>query len=268
MKYCLKLTTLLLFIISAQFLFAQNFNLEPEESESNIIGLKVGIPNFKNDDYITYSSFSGCYTPYALIGLKKNWSLYAEIPIIVAKDDYDNQVGPGNIFVSLRKNLNETKTSRISFGGYIPIIGKEKYLIQEIGLFSNTYRFSQVARAFTIYGNYAYHAPGTENLIFGVEAGPDVFIPIEEGDMELLLHFGAKAGYKLNNLWLWSEINNIMIVTESNMDFGDRLISQLVFGGQLKFNKVKPGVFYTFPLKDYMKEVQNGIIGLKLDINI
>jgi hypothetical protein len=59
-----------------------------------------------------------------------------------------------------------------------------------------------------------------------------------------------------------------MIVTESGGDLGDRLISQLVFGGQLNFNKIKPGVFYTLPLKDYISDYENGIFGLKLDIGI
>lgn len=249
---------------------AQNFNLEPQESGTNIVGLKAAIPSFKKTEYDAYKTMSGTYTPYAVFSFKNNWSLYAEIPVIIANSENENQTGLGNIFFTFRYNLNTEQTSRISIGAFLPTMSKEKYQVHEIGYSSNYYRLSQYLRAITLYGNYAYHTTNEENLIFGIEGGPELLIPTEgEGaDLELLLHLGAKAGYKISKLWLWMEFNGIFVVTESGWNFNDRLMSQLMFGGQLNFNKVKPGIFYGIPLKEYLREYQNGIFGLKLDVAI
>jgi hypothetical protein len=249
---------------------AQNFNLEPQESETNIVGLKAAFPSFKKTEYEGYKTMSGAYTPYAYLKLKNNWSLYAEIPVIIANSDYEKETGLGNLFFAFRKNLNTEQTSRISFGAFLPTISKEKYQVNKIGFSSNYYRLSQYARAATIYGNYAYHTSGADDLIFGLEIGPELLIPVDGdgAELELLMHFGAKAGYKISKVWLWSEFNGIMIVTEPDMDLNDRLVSQLMFGGQLNFKKIKPGIFYGIPLNKYTREYQNGIIGLKLDVGI
>jgi hypothetical protein len=244
--------------------------MEPQESGTNIVGLKVAIPGFKENEYDGYKTMSGTYTPYAFFSFKSNWSLYAEIPIIIANSDYENQTGLGNMFFTFRYNLNTDQTSRISIGAFLPTISKEKYQVQEIGFSSNYYRLSQYLRAVTLYGNYAYHTAGEENLIFGLEGGPELLIPTDGdgADLELLLHVGAKAGYKINKLSLWTEFNGIFIVSESGWNFNDRLTSQLMFGGQLNFNKVKPGIFYGIPLKKNLREYQNGILGFKVDVAI
>lgn len=93
-------------------------------------------------------------------------------------------------------------------------------------------------------------------------------IPKQGGETELFVHLGLKGGYKFNKVWVWSEFNGIMIVSESGIDFNDRLISQLVFGTQVDLGKFKPGLFYSIPLKDFMREYVNGVIGVKLDFGI
>ena len=95
-----------------------------------------------------------------------------------------------------------------------------------------------------------------------------MIIPKGGGDTELFLHFGLKGGYKFNKAWIWSEFNGVMIVTESGTDIKDRTINQLVFGGQYDLGKFKPSIFYSIPLKDYMREYLNGVIGFKLEYGI
>lgn len=268
MKTIARLCFVFVVMLSYHKMNAQSFNLEPVEVNSYQVGLKANIPLFKNNEYNDVASMSGTYTVNFQIALKNNWSLYSEIPIIYAKTDYDSETGIGNLFFIIRKTLNESLTSRISLGTYLPTIGEESYLKPEILLSGNIYRIAQAFNAYTIYANYAYQHKKTEKPIFGFEVGPDVSIPKGGGETELFLHYGLKGGYKFNNVWLWSEFNGIMIVTESGADIKDRTINQLVLGGQYDLGKFKPAVFYSIPLKEYMREYLSGVIGFKLEFGI
>ena len=268
MKMFKSLLVVLLFVGTCYCSFGQHFNLEPASYAGTTIGLKTSIPLIKNDEFDGITKFSGSYTISGLFNLKNNWSIYAELPLIVAKDEYDSESGLGNLMLVIRRALNDSKTSHISLGTYLPTAGKDNSLKQMIGARSNIYRLAHVVRAFTVYGNYAYNIPAERKGIFGVEVGPDIWFPVEEGDTEILLHAGGKAGHKFNKLWLWAEYNGILIVSEPDLDFKDRLISQIVLGGQLKLGKVNPGVFYVYSLEKNIREDQSGIVGFKIAVGI
>jgi len=249
--------------------YCQYFNLEPQGNPQKLIGLKINNPLFKSmDNGYQVSSLSGIYTVYGLFNLKNNWSIYSEIPIIIAKNDYEKENGLGNVLIVLRKALNENRSSQISFGAYLPTFGKEKYLKQEIGILSNIYRLPQFIEGVTVYGNFSHCLPEEKKGLFGFEIGPDIAIPTGEGDVELLLHFGIKGGYRFSKVLLWSEFNSITVITESGLDIDEMIQSQLLFGGQLDLGKIDPGIFYTIPLKEYMREVTSGILGIKVSFEI
>lgn len=265
-----KLLTILILIAGIHFSAnCQSFNLLSQGNSKNLIGLKVHNPLFKSDEtYDQMSGLSGAYTIYGLFNLKNKWNIYSELPIIVAKSEYGNNNGLGNIFVALSKGLNESQSSLISIGAFLPTMGKENYFKQEIGLYSNLYRIPQFIEGVTIYGNYSYFLPEDKKGIFGFEVGPDIAIPINEGDVEFLLHAGIKGGVRISKLSLWSEFNGILIISEAGSGISDSSLSQLLFGGQIDLGKVDPGICYTIPFKEYMREIMSGVLGLKIDIEI
>lgn len=270
----IKTFTMTLLVLGLGFeTMGQQINLEPATQDHDLLGFRASLPMYKDNEFEEYSSLSGSYSIYTLINLKNDWSLYGEIPIIVAKykssfGDSESESGLGNIMVILRKSLNESKTSQISFGAFVPTAGKDNYLKLDVGSSANLYRIAQSIPAFTIYGNYSYSSPQDRTGIFGFEAGPEVWIPTDESDNEFLLHVGGKAGHKFSKIWLWIEYNGLILLSESDIDFNDRLLHQLVLGGQLNVGKVNPGVFYSLPLKDYIKDVQSGVLGFKVELGI
>ncbi len=252
----------------AHFLFAQQINMEPDLADTSVtvVGLKVHLPSFKEGDQI--STFSGTYTVTLNTYLGNNWSLYAEMPFIVADTEFDTDNGLANIFVSFRKWINDEKTSALSAGLYIPTIGSDNLLRSSIGLYSNVARLPMfIESAWTVYGNYAYTNPADRAGIFSIYAGPDVVIPTNEGgDVEVLTHLGMKGGYKFDVFHAWGELNGIYILTEDALFNDSKLDGQLVLAGQFIINNVRPGLFYTIYFNDFITSVSPGVFGLKLDV--
>jgi hypothetical protein len=152
-------------------------------------------------------------------------------------------------------------------GVFLPTVGEDTDFRQFLGFFSNPYRPGQSFYATTVYLNYSYNNPQERNGIFGLEVGPDIMFS-KYNETEVWTHIGLKGGHKFNKLDLWAEFNGQLILTESNLDAGDRLYSQLGLAARLNLGKVKPGVYYGIPLNDMIREGQNGILGFRLDIGL
>ena len=65
--------------------YGQQYLLEPAAYENNTIGLRTGIPLFKESNEV--GTLTGIYSIYALVDLGNAWSFFGEIPIILAKFD-------------------------------------------------------------------------------------------------------------------------------------------------------------------------------------
>ena len=271
MKNLKKLTLGLLLTSLGPWAYGQQYLLEPAAYENNTMGLRAGIPIFKESNDV--GTLTGNYTLYALVNLGNDWSLYGEIPIIIAKlDDGDfseSDHGLGNIFLGARKAINENKTSHFSLGVYLPTVGEDNDLRQSLGFFSNPYRSGQSFSATSVYLNYSYNNPQERNTIFGLEVGPEVMFPTyEDSDVEIWTHFGLKGGHKFNKLDLWAEFNGQFLFTESDIDTKDRLFSQLGLAARLNLGKVRPGLYYGIPLNEMIREEQRGILGFKVEVGI
>jgi hypothetical protein len=101
MKNLKKLTLALLLASLVHWVHGQQYLMEPAAYENNTIGLRAGIPIFKESDEV--GSLSGMYSLYGLVNLGNAWSIYGEIPIMIAKVKYedlsDSEHGLGNIFL-------------------------------------------------------------------------------------------------------------------------------------------------------------------------
>jgi len=269
MKTKIYLTAIVGLCYSWNIAMGQSFNLEPASSEQTLVGLKASLPVFRNIEDYNVKAMSGTYTMYSAIPISSKWSVYAELPFIVSKDDYESETGLGNLMLTVRAALDEKRTSHISLGMFLPTMSEEKFSLIEMGLMSNYYRFSQVVPAYTVYGNYSYLADMEKNWILGGEVGPEVLIPknSDSGETEFLIHLSLQAGYKFDNLALWAEFNDIMIASEPDISFNDRNINQLIFCGQYDFGVVRPGLYYMLPLKDEINDYQKSAIGFKVDFS-
>jgi hypothetical protein len=244
---------------------AQQFNLSTVPFDNLSIGLKVNKPFFKKSEFgENPSGASGVYKFYGYIPLRKNWQINTEIPLVLVKTGETGKTGLGNIYVEIQKALNTGKTTWLAFGLYVPTVGKENYEKMSIGILSDPYRFLQYTEGATLNTTFGYNLREKPGIIFGVDIGPDIFIPTAEGgDLELLMHYGIKGGYQFNTVSTWAELSGVLIVTEEgNLD--DKWMNQVFFGAQLNRGIIRPGVFYGIHLDKFIRDEISGILGINL----
>lgn len=268
MKSSKLLISILIVMISFEGIHAQQFNMSPSPFDGKMtIGLKVNKPFFKKSEYgDDYSGSSGVYKVYGYVPLKNNWQINAEVPLVVSKTGDYNETGLGNLYVEIQKALNSTRSTWLAFGIFIPTVGSDNYLRQSMGAVADPYRFVQYMQGVSISSTFGYNLTDKPGPIFGADLGPDLFIPTyQDGDVELLLHYGVKGGYQFNAVAAWAELNGIMIVTEEG-DLADRWINQVNFGAQYVKGTFRPGVFYGIYLDKDFREGISGLLGVNLQV--
>ena len=269
MKKYIAFMSFMALVSFTEFTHAQHFNLSsPPIDEKLSVGLKYNRIFLKDADEL--SALSGVYKLYGIFPLKNNWQINAEIPLVVAKWNYndfeENETGLANIFVEVQKALNAEKKTYLNFGILFPTIGSEHYERMFIGFLSDVYRFVQYMEGFTLNGTFGYNMRNKPGAIFGLEAGPDIFIPTTEGDdVELLMHYGLKGGYRFNNISTWAEFSGMWIITEEG-SLDETSLNQIFLGGQLNSHKFRPGIFYGFHINKDFREETKGILGLNLQV--
>jgi hypothetical protein len=249
---------------------AQQFNMSPVPVDEKLsVGLRVNKPFFKKSEYgENPSGISGVYKLYGYFPLKKSWQVNTEIPLVIVKLGETSETGLGNIYVEFQKALNPDKTTWFAFGLYLPTIGNEKYEKMTIGMISDPYRFLQYTEGVTVNSTFGYNLREKPGILFGVDLGPDIFIPTTGGgDVELLIHYGLKGGYQFNMVSTWAELSGIMIVTQEG-GLNEKWINQVFFGAQLNQGKFRPGLFYGIHLDRGLREGINGLLGVNLQVVI
>jgi hypothetical protein len=184
------------------------------------------------------------------------------------ENDYsDNQTGLANIFLEFQKALNKNKTTYLDFGIYIPTIGSGNDARMFLGVLSDVYRFVQYIEGVTINSTFGYNLRDKPGAIFGIEAGPDIFIPTSDSDedVEFLIHYGLKGGYMFKKVSTWAEFSGMWLISEEGgVDINS--YNQIFLGGQLNSNEFRPGFFYGFHINEDFRDGTKGILGLNFQL--
>lgn len=244
--------------------FAQQFNMSTVPVDTRMsIGLKVNKPFFKNSEYDDNpSGLSGVYKFYGSFPLKKNWQFNAEVPLVISKTEEYNQTGLANLYFEMQKAFNTAKTTWVSLGVYVPTINGDEYNLQSIGVLSDPYSIIQYMKGVSIRSTFGYSLTKKPGPIFGIDIGPDFFIPTTEAywDVQVMLHYGIKGGYHFTSLATWAELSGILML--------GGWINQVNLGVQMNHGTFRPGIFYSLYLdKDY-REMISGTLGLNLQVAI
>jgi hypothetical protein len=253
-------------------LSGQMFSMEDLPVEKMELGFRYLHPDLKGEDGL--SLLSGVYDFSIRIPLSSGLNIVGSIPYsVLAGDLVDDSEGcVGNIYVGLQLRLNSRPGNYFfaSMGAFLPTAPDNKPDPITSALFTN---YLQIQKFFpdmvTIYGNLAYHHLKEGDFIFGGEFGPNLMIPTEEdADVELLVHYALTAGYRWKYVDLKVEFQGLGIITEEELDTEDRYIHDLAFGVYWNRGKIRPGVFYKIYLKEYLRDVVTGVIGLKVDFTL
>jgi hypothetical protein len=264
------MTGIVLYFI-CNFASAQTFLFQNLPSDQPQFGLRFLRPNFESD--IDLSIFSGCYDFTCNFPVNETVNIFGSLPITtVSSKGNDSETGIGNIGLGLqiKQNFSRTDQAYISLGIFLPTASDKKYSIIYMGLYANHYKWHKyIPNLLTLSGNYAYHIIKPAGAIFGIEIGPDLWIPTEaedEEEFELLGHYGLKVGYQFTNLVIFTELIGLAIITEDVEEASDRFIHAIGFCAQLTQKTVRPAIFYQKYLKKDLDEYVTSVLGLKLDV--
>jgi hypothetical protein len=257
----------LFIILQIESVSAQSFVMQNRAEEKPRIGLRFMRPNFSGDAGL--STFSGAYDFHVNIPVSARLNFAGSVPFNTASgEDVDGESSIGDIYLGIQtRSASADKGASVSFGVFLPTASEEKFLPLIVGLSTNFYELHRsLPDVLTIYTNFDYHNRQTNGPMFGLEIGPQLYIPTEDGgDTELFAHYGVSGGVQLTNVALSAELLGIVVITEDYENFGDRFTHFIDFGAQLTGYSVKPGIFYSIPLDDDFRDDLDGVLGVKVD---
>jgi len=248
-------------------LSAQNLLFQTMPKDKPQFGLRFMRPNFDGDDDL--SLLSGTYDLYFNIPVSPKLNLVGSLPytIFSAKGE-DSEGGIGSIYVGIQTKPM-TENSSLSMGVFLPT-ATDEFSPMLLGLYSNNYEFHKyISDMLTVYGNFSYSRTHSRGAIFGLEIGPNLFIPTKgDGDVELFAHYGIFGGFKLTRVTFSAELEGLAIISEDIDDFEDRFNHSVAFGAQWIGSNIKPGVYYQIYLKEDFRDYVDGVLGIKVDVDL
>lgn len=267
---------LLILLISPGILFAQTINFQTIPSDKMQFGFSFDKPFYPHNTNM--SVLSGVYQLSFNIPVSSKLNMIGSVPFISTKYEIDyglikykyDKSGFGNIFIGAQTNpgIMDNGKSIISFGLFLPTAEEQ---IAYNGLYINYYDIQKyIPNSLGLYFNYAYFKVNNEGFNYGLEVGPNVLIPTEgkNSEAELFIHYGVNAGYQVNKLLFNAEFSGIAIISQQVDNFGDRLINLLGFGAQWKESRITPKIFYRIYLREEMRNVIDGVLGVGVTVSI
>lgn len=276
MKIYLISTIYLLIFSMSSIISAQSLNFKTIPSDKAQFDARFEKPFFSS--LTSLSTLSGVYQFSLNIPISSKLNLISDIPYMYSNykivNSYRNteltQNGFGNIFIGVQTNqptINGRK-STVSFGVFLPTAEKK---LGFNGLFTNYYDFQKYTlNSWGFIFNYAYYKFSNNGLYYGLEVGPNISIQTiaKRTLTDIFMHYGINVGYKIDKLLLNVEFLGIAIITEDTNNFGDRFVNLLDFGAQWKGTSLTPKLFYKIYLKNDMRDIVDGILGVGISVSI
>lgn len=262
---------LLPFSLEAQSIWA-------DRSHNKTIALEILKPNLAGDFYDN-TTFPTAAMFFSLrLPINNRLNVVGEFPLAHAGVDYrsgffefdESETGIGNPYVGLEL-LNKNSTFFTEIGARAPL-APESNLGTTVGLFAD---FIDRSEAFfpdvlsvIAAQNYRYQAPS--GFTMRLRGGPSFWIYTGDEDLdedvELFLLYSAQAGYESHNVSLLGGVSGRMIVTESDLNIGERTLHQFGASASVDLGRVRPGVQFRLPVDEDFGDFLDSVFGVNLAI--
>ncbi len=265
----------LVMFVAIDFSFAQTFDFQSIPSSKMHFGFSLHRPSYQRMSDISF--LSGVFQLKANIPITSKINIVGEIPYVNISYETNygfgtykyERMGFGNVFVGVQLNPESVESKSVmTLGVFLPTADE---LAAPNGLLAHYYEINKfMPNTMGLYYNYAYHHLQSQGFNYAMELGPNVMIPTKQnnGSTELFLHYGLNAGYRINKLFLNMEFVGVAIVTQDVDNFGDRLLNAMNFGAQWKEENIALKVFYKYYLKESLRDVVKGVMGIAVSAAI
>jgi len=188
---------------------------------------------------------------------------------------FDAQIMIGNPLVAM-----EFRSSGNGLGGYgwfgirPPIVSEDNDDAQLYGLLTD---FDRLDAFLTNYvsilggggwrGELSKSADGSIQFHFGL-SGLELLATENYVESEFFLKYHAQFWYIMSQFSYYIGYNGVALVSDGDLDLGERTESQLTLGVRGNFGQVSPGAFIRFPLEKDLNDILSFVGGVNLLINL
>lgn len=271
-KFATRALPAILLAVFPAFLSAQS--IWTDQDRSNGMWLEVLRPNLEGDRDLT----PGTSTWF----LGGRWNAGPDLNLIVelpfAHGELEN-VAPGQISEASNAVGNpylgmewgpKGSPFHVEFGARAPLADADEFGAMT-GLFSD---FVLRADAFvddfvpvTAMGNHTYRHPS--GFMTRLRVGPALWVATEdEVDSELFARYTAQAGYDTRRLTVLGGFLSRTLLTEEDVDFGERSVHQVGVTARAKLDRVQPGLLVLLPVDDDLSGEVDYTLGVTLGVRL
>ena len=232
------------------------------------VALELMKPNFDGDDGISTSTgvaFASLRLPVA-----NSVVFVGELPFAHAgfegMDESDNAVG--NPYLGVE--FHPPGSSVFWELGVRAPLAPENNSALLIGVLTDQQRWEAfLPNMMTVRGAFNFRHRAPTGVVTRLRAGPNIWIPTEEGpDVEVVGSYSWQVGYEAAQVSVLGGLTGQAIITEGDMDLGERTTHQA--GAIVTFvaGNVRPGVFFQLPLDEDLREMVDFAFGLNVSIEL
>jgi hypothetical protein len=161
----------------------------------------------------------------------------------------------GNPYVGFRistpgKKVSDTVVA--NFGLRLPLAQDDKYGASYIGMYTSFDRFEAfVPDLFTILASGGCRRSFEGGASISFAGGGTFMVPTEDGnDPEMFIDYNLELWYRSDKAGFGSGFTGRLLITEGDLNFGERTVHQMGFSGYVDFGTFRPGLNLRFPLDD------------------
>lgn len=202
--------------------------------------------------------------------LSETVGLFGELPFAYGKPDFsgaDGELAIGNPYVGLKIQTGGSDAF-IEVGSRVPVAPEDKLVPFTVGLASDLRRWEAFVPNLLPINLFAgYRRVDPSGLLVHVRGGPVTWF-FTEGDIEteLFLRAEGNLGYLGPSFGVVAGFSTLTIITESDIDFGERSLFQFGLEAWLELESVRPGIVIRLPADDDYGDLVDYTLGLTLEV--
>jgi hypothetical protein len=190
-----------------------------------------------------------------------------ELPAAIYGDDFQDEATIGDPYLGLEIR---SSTGRVfgELGVRAPLASEDKDAARFTGMFTDLDRWDAFAVHFVpLKALVNYRSVAATGLVARVGGGPAFWISTQSGtDSEVMLHYNGQLGYESRQASMIAGVSGVAILSESDVDLGERTLHQLGAAASFGAGRLRPGVQLRVPLDNDLTGILDFVVGLHLTV--
>lgn len=250
--------------IEAQSLWLQHSHRPSFSVE--VLKPKYGLPAETNLLHMNF--YISAYIPIA-----SRFSLSFELPYTnFSFEDFDNNTGSmGNIYAGIEYD-NPQSILAANFGVRIPIASENHDRPLLYGVFTDPDRIEAfTTKRLNFYGSGIFKGRIDPHVSIRTGIGPMLSVATgsdSDRDTEFYLRYYSQLWFEPNRFSMAMGLTGLFLLSEDDLNFGERTFHHLGLTAFYGFDKVKPGIILLFPLDSDFSDIIDVTYGFSLTIGI